>query len=622
MPQPADFDELYQASRRRLVLQAFALTGDLAAAGSAVRDAFVAARQHWRKVGRLDDPETWVRSRSWTIAQRRSLGRAVGRAMGRSVTRVLHRERDLEPAQQQVVRALQGLTDVQRKTLLLNHLAALSLSEIGREVGETRLRTEQHLQQATAAMAVALDTDSTAIRARLEQLAPVARRAGLPRVTTVHRDGVRRRRANAALGAVLAVAVAVGAGALVTQQAPQPSTATIAGSITSPTSRPTSPPAGRPVSRAMLLPADQLAGVAPRNDWVVWSTTDNTGGSGLNTACQAARFADPHGLAAFVRTFTATGRPARRAVQSVEVSRSPRAAGRAYRTVLGWYAGCSSTHTQLVAAYRVPGVGDQASALVLRLPGHRPRSYVAGVARTGAVTTTTVVETRGGRPVGARALAADLASAVDRLCRADVAGGCATDRPRPRPTLPPPSGEQAGMLAAVDLPFVDHVAKPWVGTAAAPARRNMAATPCDHTDFTRLGAPRAMTRTFLVPQAKLPQRFGLTETYGRFARPARAEAALREVEHRVARCSHADLGSSVHHASVARHSRAGSSYASWRIEVEVDAHRRVGYWMGVARVGRYLAQVTFSPVPGKDISAGAFRDVVVRARDRLLELPR
>ena len=613
MHQPADFDELYLGSRRRLVLQAFALTGDLATAGTAVRDAFVAARQHWPKVGRLDDPETWVRSRSWTIAQRRS--------MGRGVTRVLHREKDLEPAQRQVVRALQGLTDVQRKTLLLNHLAALSLPDIGREVGETGQRTEQHLQQATAAMAVALDADSSAIRARLEQLAPVARRAGLPRVTRVHRDGVRRRRTRTALGAVLATALAVGAGAIVTPHPGQPSATTIAGTLSHPAS-PSSSPTSRPVTRAMLLSADQLAEVAPRNDWAVWSTSDNTGGTGLNTDCQAARFADPHGLAAFVRTFTATGRPARRAVQSVEVSRTPRAADRAYRTVLGWYAGCSSTRTQLIAAYRVRGVGDEARALVLRLPGHRPRSYVAGVARTGAVTTSAVVETRGGGSVPVGALAADLATAVDHLCRADRAGSCADGSPRVQRTLPPPSGERAGMLAVVDLPFVDHVGKPWIGTDAAPARHNVAATPCDRADFNRLGAQHATTRTFLVPQAKLPRRFGLTETYGRFARAARADAAMRTIEQRVARCSRADLGASVHHSSVVGHGRDGSSYASWRIDVEVDAHRQVGYWTGVARVGRYLAQVTFSPVPGKDISTAEFRVLVERARDRLLELPR
>ena len=50
-----DFDDFYLASRRRLVLSAYALTGDLAAARNGVETAFVAARHHWRKVRRLPD---------------------------------------------------------------------------------------------------------------------------------------------------------------------------------------------------------------------------------------------------------------------------------------------------------------------------------------------------------------------------------------------------------------------------------------------------------------------------------------------------------------------------------------------------------------------------------------
>ena len=70
MPNPEDFDDFYLSTRRRLVLQAYALTGDLSAGRQAVREAFVAARHHWRKVGRLDDPEEWVRQRAWGMAQR------------------------------------------------------------------------------------------------------------------------------------------------------------------------------------------------------------------------------------------------------------------------------------------------------------------------------------------------------------------------------------------------------------------------------------------------------------------------------------------------------------------------------------------------------------------------
>src|SRR6188472_1539273 len=89
-----DFDEFYLASRRRLVLETYALTGDLRAARSAVRDAFEAAAHHWRKVSRFSDPEEWVRPRAWSMAQRRH------------VARLWHREKGLSAEQKGVLDAL------------------------------------------------------------------------------------------------------------------------------------------------------------------------------------------------------------------------------------------------------------------------------------------------------------------------------------------------------------------------------------------------------------------------------------------------------------------------------------------------------------------------------------
>src|SRR3954452_16616634 len=126
-----DFDDFYLTSRRRLVLSAYALTGDLAASRNAVADAFVAARHHWPKVGRLPDPEEWVRPRAWAMAQRRH------------VARLWHREKGLSAAQKDVLDALHHLPDQQRKVLLLTELAALSTSDIGRELGESPARVEQ-----------------------------------------------------------------------------------------------------------------------------------------------------------------------------------------------------------------------------------------------------------------------------------------------------------------------------------------------------------------------------------------------------------------------------------------------------------------------------------------------
>ena len=71
MTDPDEFDAFYKDARGRLLLQTYALTGDVKAARSAVRDSFVVAWHHWRKVSRLPDPEGYVRPYAWTHAQRR-----------------------------------------------------------------------------------------------------------------------------------------------------------------------------------------------------------------------------------------------------------------------------------------------------------------------------------------------------------------------------------------------------------------------------------------------------------------------------------------------------------------------------------------------------------------------
>jgi len=53
----ADFETFYKDVRSRLLLQTWALTGDLTAGRKAVQDALVIAWHHWRKVGRLTPAE-------------------------------------------------------------------------------------------------------------------------------------------------------------------------------------------------------------------------------------------------------------------------------------------------------------------------------------------------------------------------------------------------------------------------------------------------------------------------------------------------------------------------------------------------------------------------------------
>ena len=146
MPASADeFDDFYKSTRTALLQQTFALTGDLPASRSAVRDAFVAAWHHWRKVSRLEDPEAWVRPLAWRHAQRRHSAR------------IFHRDRKLDPEIRATLDALAKLPLAQRKVLLLTQLTDASMADMAREVGLPLHEAEQRLQTATSQFAMNRD---------------------------------------------------------------------------------------------------------------------------------------------------------------------------------------------------------------------------------------------------------------------------------------------------------------------------------------------------------------------------------------------------------------------------------------------------------------------------------
>lgn len=596
-PAAPGFDDVYLAGRGRLVLETYALTGDLSAAQGAVRGAFVAARQRWRRVGRLPDPEQWVRSRAWAVAQRRR------RAPLRQ------RQPDLDEALGSVLEALQHLGDQQRKVLLLTQLAGQPTEAVARELRTDPVRVEQLLDEAIASFCHHSSTPTDGVAAALRSLAPLAEAATLPPPAQIHRRGRRRRGLRAAAGvAVLLVLTLLGGFLVLRGGAEEPAAAARAGTR------------ARPVTAAMLLHQAQVQQLSDQR-WRLLATTDNTQGTGINSLCQDARFADPLGRGTFVRTYATSDDPRRRLVQTLEISRSARAAASAYRTTLGWFAGCRQARLQLLDAYRVSGLGDQARVLRLRIPNATPRTYLVGVVRAGALTISTVLETLDGRQLALAPAVTALTAAVRNVCETDPVGRCPTSV-SVAPMLPPPSGETPGTLAAGDLPVVGRINRPWVGTDPVPARVNVAATTCDKADFVRSGAPRAATRTFLVPQARLPRRFGITETYGAFGNPRRARAFVERVKTAMARCEKKDLGATVSKALVQDKGYRGSQLALWRLDSEIRQGTSVGFWMGVVRAGRYVAQVNFTPVGKDDIDAGTFQTLVTRARDRLFELPR
>lgn len=610
------FDSFYSSSRMALVQQTFALTGDLPAAQAAVPDAYAMAWQHWRKVGSLEDPLDWVRPRAWRLAQRRHTGR------------LWHRNRGLTEHDRAVLEALAKLPSLPRRVLLLTQLAAVPLADAARELAITRDAAERHLQTGIAQFSVHLDTDSAVVRSHLHRLATTVGEVPLPRATIVRRAGRKRGQARMVIGVAAAVVATIASGAFASEpqtSSKSPGNAESSAQVVLPGAGGSGAAADSTVPDAAsslptaddLLDTDQIGRLGSAHRWHVVGTSDNTGGDGINMVCQRTRFADPDGLAALVRRFEAGGRPQRRAVQTVETSRTIAEARRTFATTVEWFVDCQESRLQLLHAYRVDGVGAQAQVLVLRSWEHPMATYSIAIARTGRVTTTTSARTVAAAAAPLDQIVQSLADSVAMVCDRDGTTTC-EKHPAQVASAPPSSGSEPGALTAVDLPPVGRVRAPWAGTALSRPEQNPAATTCDRADFARAGATRVRSRTFLIPEAKLPARFGLSETYGVFGGPRAAQRFVDTVLSRMAGCEDRDLTTKVT-TGPHRKSPASESWA-WRLTTEVSKRETVAFRVGFVRAGNTVAQLTFAPTAHEDMSTEEFSALLERAGERLREV--
>jgi DNA-directed RNA polymerase specialized sigma24 family protein len=612
---PEGFETFYKDVRARLLLQTYALTGDLHAAQRAVRDAMVVAWHHWRKVSRLDQPEDYVRPLAWTRAQRRSTARWWAR------------QKDIDAESRATLDALGKLTTTQRKVLLLSHLTALPIDHIVREVGVTRASVERELQTASATFSMHREVPSTAVRRALEELAPALESVRWPRPSIVMRAGSARRRGHTAVGVATAVAAVLVTGSLVTDASGAHPALESKGILEGTTSSPappteTTPPPPDPLTPETLLGMQQVSDAIP-GTWSEGTTSTNTAGDGLVFTCQASRYADMQGIGALVRTFTGTGpkKGPLTAGQSAEASADADAAERTYQTTVGWYAGCTSPRVQLLSTHRVSGVGDEATLMVLRSWADPVTTQVVGIARTGGLTTT-VVNTLTGltdpkKEPDLGPSAGLLASAVTGLCTLPDAGSCAAS-PQLKDSPVLPSGRHPALLVEADLPPVPTIDQPWVGTEPTRAKQNTAATRCDSTAFTGPGFSKALTRTFVIPAAtQLPPEFGLSETVGALP-PKQAQQFVDDIRTKLEKCPDNDLGTDVE--KLTEEKTGARDLTVWRLTVEVSQNRSVRFLMAVIRTGTAVGQLSF--VPSDDVSIGpvAFVTLAHRAQERLQQL--
>ncbi len=157
-----DFTAFYDATWRRTVAVAYAMTGDLSTAEDLAQEAYSRAWPRWSTLRSYDDPGAWVRQVTSRLAVSR--WRRTKTAMG-----FLVRSRLPDPSPPPgetsivLVEALRTLPEAQRRALVLHHLGDLSVAEVARIEGCPEGTIKARLSRGRATLAALLGEPPTTV---------------------------------------------------------------------------------------------------------------------------------------------------------------------------------------------------------------------------------------------------------------------------------------------------------------------------------------------------------------------------------------------------------------------------------------------------------------------------
>ncbi|MET8043251.1 sigma-70 family RNA polymerase sigma factor [Micromonospora sp. NPDC005215] len=150
--------DLYTGCFRRLVVQLYAVTGDLGEAQEAVQEAFTRAVAAPGRLARLDNPEAWLRRVAVNVARSRHRRRRVLDGLLRRIGPPPE-VADRSPEHLALLAALRELPQGQRHALALHYLVDLPVDEVAATLGVSTGTVKSRLSRGRQALK-ALLTDS------------------------------------------------------------------------------------------------------------------------------------------------------------------------------------------------------------------------------------------------------------------------------------------------------------------------------------------------------------------------------------------------------------------------------------------------------------------------------
>jgi RNA polymerase sigma factor (sigma-70 family) len=149
-------DELYSASYRRLVVQLYAICGDMSDAEEAVQEGFVAALRKRRQMAEVQNPEAWVRTSALHHLHSRWRHGAVVRKYQPRVPGP-QAPAEIGPEHVAIVTALAQVDSGQREVVVLHYLADLGTADIADQLGIPEGTVKSRLARARERLAGLLE---------------------------------------------------------------------------------------------------------------------------------------------------------------------------------------------------------------------------------------------------------------------------------------------------------------------------------------------------------------------------------------------------------------------------------------------------------------------------------
>jgi RNA polymerase sigma-70 factor (sigma-E family) len=152
--------DVYSGCFRRLVVQLYAVTGDLGEAQEAVQEAFTRALAAPCRFASLDNPEAWLRRVAVNVARSRHRRRRVLDGLLRRIgpPPVVA---DSAPEHLALLAALRRLPNGQRHALALHYLVDLPIEEVAQTLGVSVGTVKSRLSRGRQALTLLLSSSDT-----------------------------------------------------------------------------------------------------------------------------------------------------------------------------------------------------------------------------------------------------------------------------------------------------------------------------------------------------------------------------------------------------------------------------------------------------------------------------